>query len=110
VNGVQACIIECGDGKISKAATNPVVGASSDGAGGYFHGRIDDLYVQTSDDPPPPPMLDGGECVPDLKLIMPFDEAPSEGFSPDCAADDITVALGKDAFAGGDEPTWEGCP
>ncbi|NUP05876.1 MAG: hypothetical protein HOW73_07450 [Polyangiaceae bacterium] len=110
VGGEQACSIECGGAKLSKGLGPTIVGAAFDTTSGFFYGRLDDVYAMVADTNETPPMLDGASCFPGVKMLMPFDEAPSEGSAPDCNGDHLFIHLGKDMFVGADEPDWEACP
>lgn len=108
VNGERVCIAECGSEKFQRFPAKPVIGGPLVGQAGYFRGRLDDVYVMSSDEEDAPPMLEGDQCFEDVELLLSFDTAIVEGGLASCAPG-LSVTLGRDAFAGSDEPTWESC-
>ncbi|NUO47472.1 MAG: hypothetical protein HOV80_01305, partial [Polyangiaceae bacterium] len=106
VDGVPACVVDCGGEKLEKFEASPVVGAALDRTSGFFRGAIADLAVVRWKNGAP---QGSGNCSGGMFLNLAFDSVPAQSFTADCPTS-LEVTLGSSSAASTDDPQVLLCP
>ncbi len=106
VDGVPACVVDCGGDKLETFTATPVVGAALDRTSGFFRGAISELAVVRWKNG-----VAQGEsnCGAGKLFTLSFDAPRAQTFAADCPAS-LTLTLGISNEAAPDDPQVVPCP
>ena len=106
VDGVPACVVDCGDDKLERFSASPVVGAALNRTSGFFRGAISELAVVRWKNGAP---NGSGNCGGGTFFSLSFESVPTQTFMADCPTS-LEVTLGASNAAGADDPQVILCP